>query len=93
MGRSCRLLAYLVSTVLVASGLAQEPASDPAKVEFDPAHAEKMQEGLALFKRSVRTILIDHCVDCHGDSEVESGFDLATRKGLFCAAVRTARQR
>src|SRR5687768_13287633 len=57
-------------------------ADEVAKSEFDPAHAEKMQEGLRLFKSQVRQVLIDNCVDCHGGSEVESGFDLATRKGL-----------
>lgn len=57
------------------------PPAPPA--EFDPAHVEKMQEGLALFKSQVREILIQHCVDCHGGDQVESGFDLATRKGLI----------
>jgi mono/diheme cytochrome c family protein len=57
--------------------------ADEPKPEFDPAHAEKMQEGLSLFKSQVRQVLIDQCVDCHGGSEVESGFDLATRKGLL----------
>src|ERR1044072_7676260 len=50
--------------------------------EFDPDHAAKMQEGLELFKSQVRKILIGGCVECHGGGEVESGFDLATRKGL-----------
>src|SRR5438105_3934746 len=58
-------------------------ADEPVKPEFDPAHAEKMQEGLTLFKAHVRGILIDNCVECHGGSEVESGFDLATRKALL----------
>jgi hypothetical protein len=57
-------------------------AEEP-RPEFDPAHAEKMQEGLSLFKAQVRQVLIDNCVDCHGGAEVESGLDLATRKGLI----------
>src|SRR5262245_11442201 len=56
--------------------------ADEPKPEFDPAHAEKMQEGLGLFKSQVRKLLVDNCVECHGGTEVESGFDLATRKGL-----------
>jgi hypothetical protein len=52
------------------------------KPEFDPAHAEKMQAGLDLFKSRVREVLIKQCVDCHGGPEVESQLDLATRKGL-----------
>ena len=69
----------------VASALAEEEAAAPAepKPEFDPAHAEKMQEGLKLFKEKVRGVLIEACVDCHGGAEVESQFDLATRKGLL----------
>ncbi len=42
-----------------------------------------MHEGLSLFKSQVRQVLIDACVDCHGGTEVESGLDLATRKGLL----------
>jgi len=57
-------------------------AAEP-KPEFDPAHVEKMQEGLKLFKATVRGVLIEACVDCHGGAEVESQFDLATRKGLL----------
>jgi hypothetical protein len=42
-----------------------------------------MQEGLSLFKAQVRQVLIDQCVACHGGDEVQSGFDLATRKALL----------
>jgi mono/diheme cytochrome c family protein len=76
--RICLLFVYL--STLAPGGLR---ADEPAKPEFDPAHAEKMQEGLTLFKADIRKVLIDNCVDCHGGSEVESGFDLATRKGLL----------
>jgi mono/diheme cytochrome c family protein len=58
-------------------------ADNPAKTEFDPQHAEKMQAGLELFKAKVRTVFVKHCIDCHGGDDVESGFDLATRKGLI----------
>src|SRR5262245_30318641 len=74
--------AILVALAGSASAARSEEPSKPAAAEFDPAHAEKMQEGLALFKSRVRQVLIDKCVDCHGGAEVESGFDLATRKGM-----------
>src|SRR5687768_1000530 len=75
-----RLLANSVCLGLILLSL---PAiADEPQPEFDPAHAEKMQEGLSLFKSQVRQVLIDNCVDCHGGAEVESGLDLATRKGL-----------
>jgi mono/diheme cytochrome c family protein len=59
------------------------PADDAPQPEFDPLHAEKMKAGLDLFKSKVRKVLIQSCVDCHGGDEVQSGFDLATRKGLI----------
>src|SRR5438309_732995 len=64
------------------AALADAAKPDP-KMEFDPAHAEKMKEGLDLFKGKVRQILVKSCVECHGGPEVESGLDLATRKGLL----------
>jgi mono/diheme cytochrome c family protein len=69
--------------LITATARAQQQAESQPKLEVDPAHAEKVQEGLALFKAQVRQALIDNCVDCHGGAEVESGFDLATRKGLL----------
>ncbi|MCU0878875.1 MAG: PSD1 and planctomycete cytochrome C domain-containing protein [Pirellulaceae bacterium] len=83
-----------LSAVLTVAGVARseeppanaEAADSKAAIksaEVDPAHAEKMQEGLSLFKSQVRKVLIDQCVDCHGGDAVESGFDLATRKGLL----------
>ena len=73
--------------LLIAAGLSAAPClgqQPPAeKIEVDPAHAAKMQQGLGLFKSRVRQVLIDQCVDCHGGDAVESGFDLATRKGLL----------
>src|SRR5262245_48908199 len=73
---------FCCATTWIGAQEPGSPAKGEQKVEVDPAHAERMQEGLTLFKASVREILIKNCVDCHGGSEVESGFDLATRKGL-----------
>src|SRR5262245_52457346 len=81
------LIALIAAICLTSARTgAQEPAkadTQEPKAEFDSAHVEKMQEGLKLFKERVRGILVENCVDCHGGSEVESGFDLATRKGLL----------
>src|SRR3954462_6476409 len=74
---------FLLAVLLLNATAIFSRADEPSKPEFDPAHAEKMQEGLALFKAQVRAVLIDKCVECHGGGEVESGFDLATRKGLL----------
>ena len=51
--------------------------------EVDPKHAEKMTQGLALFKKEVRTVLIGRCLKCHGGKKTESEFDLSTREGLL----------
>ncbi|MEK6234756.1 MAG: DUF1549 domain-containing protein, partial [Planctomycetales bacterium] len=51
--------------------------------KVDPLHAEKAAKGLALFKKHVRGILVERCLDCHGGDETESEFDLATREGLL----------
>jgi mono/diheme cytochrome c family protein len=73
-------LLFLLAAAIPAA--ADENKPDP-KMEFDPAHAEKMREGIDLFKGKVRQILVKSCVECHGGPEVESGLDLATRKGLL----------
>src|SRR5262245_23151241 len=78
---SYRWFVLLGSACMLFAAVAIRAAEEPPP-EFDPAHAEKMQEGLSLFKAQVRQVLIDNCVDCHGGAEVESGLDLATRKGL-----------
>ncbi len=38
-----------------------------------------MAAGIALFKKSVRQILTENCVSCHGDGVTEGGFSLADR--------------
>ncbi len=76
-----RLAALSVALSLASrSAVAAPTAKQP---EVDPAHAEKMKAGLELFKSDVRPVLIRACIDCHGGDEVQSGLDLATRKGLL----------
>src|SRR5690242_15971504 len=78
------------STILSCAATAATFAEETPAPEFDPAHAEKMKAGLDLFKSNVRATLIKHCVDCHGAAEVQSGFDLATRKGLIRGGAKGA---
>jgi mono/diheme cytochrome c family protein len=80
-----RFLPFISVTALFVLTLpahAQQPTPEK-QPEIDAAHAEKMQAGLDLFKSQVRAILIKNCIDCHGGDEVQSGLDLATRKGLL----------
>ncbi len=78
LGWRTLLLLLVWASCFTQSSFATEPAA-----EFDPAHVEKMEQGLKLFQAEVRGIFIEHCLDCHGGDEVESRFDLATRKGLM----------
>ncbi|HEV3302757.1 MAG TPA: PSD1 and planctomycete cytochrome C domain-containing protein [Planctomycetaceae bacterium] len=69
------------------------PAADPtakapptASVSAD--HARQMTEGLAIFTRHVRPVLIARCLKCHGgEAEVQSAFNLATRDGLLAGGT------
>src|SRR5690348_1769411 len=38
---------------------------------------------LALFSSDVRTLLVQHCVKCHGGEKTKGEFDLTTREGLL----------
>src|SRR5262245_6650318 len=42
-----------------------------------------MAQGLSLFKKHVRPVLIAQCVKCHGGEAVESEFDLTDRDKLL----------
>jgi len=56
----------------------------PAPAEETPAdHAERMKAGTVLFRDSIRPVLIEHCVRCHGDEKVRSGLDLSSRELLL----------
>jgi len=66
--------------VTKATGVGASPESPPA-VEKD--HAAKMAQGLAVFKKHVRPVLLEHCVKCHGGQTVESEFDLTDREKLL----------
>jgi mono/diheme cytochrome c family protein len=46
-------------------------------------HAERVKSGTALFKTSVRRVLIDRCLSCHGGDSLEGEFNLATREDLM----------
>jgi len=58
-------------------------ASAQPKELLDPDHAAKMAKGLDVFKKSVKSILLENCVRCHGGKKTESDFDLTDREGLL----------
>jgi hypothetical protein len=87
MHRIRTLLACIVSLVLAAAGHADEspkpatPAPKPAQVP--PDHPERAKKGLELFRSSVRQILTDRCLNCHGGNSTKANFDLSTRESLL----------
>jgi mono/diheme cytochrome c family protein len=55
----------------------------PAQQPLDKDHAARMAQGLVLFKKHVRPVLVTRCVRCHGGDSVESEFDLTDRDKLL----------
>ena len=74
--------AVVVVLAWVAVGAAPAPG-DSAVPQVAPDHAKKMELGLELFRKDVRTLLTDHCVKCHGGASTKAEFDLTTREGLL----------
>ncbi len=57
-------------------------SADPP-VNVKPDHARSMKLGTALFTKSVKSILVKQCLDCHGGKSTKAEFDLSTRKALL----------
>jgi cytochrome c553 len=68
-------------------------ADQPGKAAIDSVsadHPQQMIEGLAIFTRHVRPVLVARCLKCHGgEAEVQSGFNLATREGLLAGGTNS----
>ncbi|HIE99943.1 MAG TPA: DUF1553 domain-containing protein [Fuerstia sp.] len=61
-------------------------AADTSASEKPPSgadHSERVKAGTALFRKSVRQILVDRCLSCHGGDSLEGEFNLATREALL----------
>src|SRR5262249_16879128 len=76
----------LTALVLVLDGLVPSLSADD-KPSVPADHAQKMQQGLALFKAKVRPALIQHCLDCHGGKAKKGGLDLSDRQSLVDSGV------
>lgn len=53
------------------------------KVVLPLDHAKRMQQGLQIFKKEVRPLLVEKCLKCHGGKSVKGDFDLSNRKKLL----------
>jgi mono/diheme cytochrome c family protein len=58
-------------------------AAPPPEPKLPPDHAERLAKGKDLFTKSVRAILIEQCVKCHGGDKTQGGLDLRTRELLL----------
>ncbi len=67
-----RVLPVLVLVALAHSALAEEPG-----------HAARMTASQKLFTSTVRGILKEHCVRCHGGDKTKSGLNLITREAVL----------
>jgi len=78
-----RLLPPLVLLALIfnAAFIGAQPKKPLDTVGAD--HAEKMVQGLAVFKTHVKPIIEAKCLRCHGGKKVEADFDLSDREGLL----------
>jgi hypothetical protein len=50
-----------------------------------PDHVERAKRGTELFRSEVRTILAEHCLDCHGGKSIKADFDLSSRETLMAS--------
>ena len=69
---------FLTTVLLILAGdaaIAQTPVP--------PDHAGKMAASQALFKETVREVLVKNCLDCHGGAKTKSGLNLASRELLL----------
>ena len=71
-----------LSLMLLATGFVAPAIADDA-TSVPPDHARKAKQGQALFKSHVRSLLVKHCLDCHGGKSVKADFDLSTRERLM----------
>ncbi|MEE2639410.1 MAG: DUF1549 domain-containing protein, partial [Planctomycetota bacterium] len=56
--------------------------------DFGRATAPAFQENpkadqLQFFEKKIRPLLLEHCIDCHGDQEPESGLSLESRESIL----------
>jgi mono/diheme cytochrome c family protein len=75
--RSMSVPAFLICCIPLSSSV----YADPPQTGAD--HALQKARGLEIFKKQVKSILVERCVKCHGGKAVESGLDLTDRDHLL----------
>lgn len=73
-----RLQIYLLAALFLLSSSVVVWADDPSATGEVPT-----PEGIAFFESKIRPLLHQRCVECHSDSDPESGLSLESKEGLL----------
>jgi len=76
-------LLFLLLALLLGIDSRGDLDAQPKAEPLDKDHAEKMARGLDLFKKHVRPVLVQQCLNCHGGKTTEGEFDLTDRDRLL----------
>lgn len=69
------LLAAFILPLLICGGVSAQSLPED--------HEQRMKLGTEMFRQSIRGILTDHCLKCHGGEKVRGDFDLSSRASLI----------
>ncbi|HEV3121967.1 MAG TPA: PSD1 and planctomycete cytochrome C domain-containing protein [Isosphaeraceae bacterium] len=85
--KRCRCLRWLfqLTIAICCANLPSALAQEKAKVPAD--HPRRMQEGLELFRKHVRPVLVASCLKCHGGKTTKGDLDLSDRAPLLESGV------
>ena len=78
MKMSLRILVFLACLLVVGDiqrTHADEPDNGSANVPS--------REAIDFFESKIRPLLLNRCIECHGDAEPEGEFSLSSREGLL----------
>src|SRR4051812_1140676 len=86
MSRAARLAVWSAVTLAFLTGAGLLAAVSPLPRKATPVgadHARQMAASRGLFTTSVRRLLSDNCLKCHGGGKVRGGLNLVTRELLL----------
>jgi mono/diheme cytochrome c family protein len=79
-----RPLTWTCFLALLLVGRELPAASPPARTPAVPAdHARQMAQGRELFTTTVRGLLVERCLKCHGGDKTRGGLSMVTRESLL----------
>jgi mono/diheme cytochrome c family protein len=58
-----------------------------AAADLPADHAARMTRGLETFQKTVRPLLLEHCLPCHGGEKTKGELNLVTREGMLQGGV------